>query len=411
MDKSSPVYENFAKKMDAMSGRPKINRTTFKMGSGDLTQRVTNNEKKITLLKKIFKQQKVDIGEKITPKVNTLEESLISTTQILGVISQKLQLDMNQRIQDQKKAFENQRKLNLADKRVSKEEELEAKKKSKVVSKLGKAAIKPFEGIFDKLKRLAMILGTGILSTNLIKALKDEDFRKKLKNIYDWTTKNWKAIAIAGGIIVGLDLGLKLFGVFKALKFAFGILSAPVVLKALAIAAFAYGAFAILREAEKGIDKLTQINIEKSKKLIGDDSTEVNKFEQAGEQTKVNMYTTFGAGSVTGFVTPGYMGKEDVNKFKEYVEGGDVPVDIVGFLNKKLLNEEEYLKLVKEKKIPKVNVIDGGKINLKDNNQIREFKTNNLQATEINTIASVNTINPYMDQVPKLFGFSDLVYS
>jgi len=235
MDKSSPVYENFAKKMDAMSGKPKINRTTFKMGSGDLTQRVTNNEKKITLLKKIFKQQRVDIGEKITPKVNTLEESLISTTQILGVISQKLQLDMDQRIKDQKSAFDNQRKLNLANKRDQKEEGLEAKKKSKVVSKLGKAAIKPFEGIFDKLKRLAMILGTGILSTNLIKALKDEDFRKKLKNIYDWTTKNWKAIAIAGGIIVGLDLGLKLFGVFKALKFAFGILSAPIVLKALAI--------------------------------------------------------------------------------------------------------------------------------------------------------------------------------
>ena len=97
--------------------------------------------------------------------------------------------------------------------------------------------------------------------------------------------------------------------------------------------------------------------------------------------------------------------------FKEYVEGGDVPVDIVDFLNKKLEYEQEYLKLVKEKKIPKVNVVDGGKISLKNNNQIREFKTNNLQATEINTIASVNTINPYMDQVPKLFGFSDLVYS
>ena len=411
MDKSSPVYENFANKMGAMSGKPKINRTTFKMGSGDLTERVTNNEKKITLLKRIFKAQKTKIDEKITPKVSNLELSINDTTEILTTITKKLALDMSQRLLDQKALFDIQRKQNLADKRDSKEKELEAKQKSKVVSKLGKAAIKPFVGIFDKLKNLAMILGTGILSTNLIKALKNEDFREKLKNIYDWTTKNWKAIAIAGGIIVGLDLGLKLFGVFKALKFAFGILSAPIVLKALAIAAFAYGAFAILREAEKGIDKLTQINIEKSKNLIGDDSTEVNKFEKVGEQTKVNMYTTFAASSITGSGMPAYFGKEDVNKFKEYVEGGDVPVDIVDFLNNKLENEKEYLKLVKEKKIPKVNVIDGGKISLKDNNQIREFKTNNLQATEINTIASVNTINPYMDQVPKLFGFSDLVYS
>ena len=34
MDKSSPVYENFAKKMDAMSGKPKINRQSIKLGSG-----------------------------------------------------------------------------------------------------------------------------------------------------------------------------------------------------------------------------------------------------------------------------------------------------------------------------------------------------------------------------------------
>jgi len=109
MDKSSPVYENFSNKMEAMSGKPKINRTTFKIGSGDLTQRVTNNERKITLLKNIFKTQKIEIGEKITPKVNTLEESLMSTTQILGVISQKLQLDMDQRIKEQKAAFQNQK--------------------------------------------------------------------------------------------------------------------------------------------------------------------------------------------------------------------------------------------------------------------------------------------------------------
>ena len=50
MDKSSPVFENFENKMAAMSGRPKINRSTFKIGSGGLEGRVANNEKKITTL-------------------------------------------------------------------------------------------------------------------------------------------------------------------------------------------------------------------------------------------------------------------------------------------------------------------------------------------------------------------------
>ena len=241
----------------------------MKIGGGlGLEGRVANNEKKITVLKNIFKAQKQEIGEKITPKVNTLEESLISTTQILGVISQKLQLDMDQRIKDQKAAFENQRKLNLIDKRDKKEEEVEAKRKSKVASKLGKAAIKPFVGIFDQLKQLALILGTGVIGTNLIRLLKDEDFKAKLEAIYNWTTKNWKALAIAGGVIVGLDLGLKLFGAFKVLKFALGILTAPVLLKVLGIAAITYGVFALLKNKGKIIDNYVEKKKEKGEKNI-----------------------------------------------------------------------------------------------------------------------------------------------
>ena len=119
MDKSSPVYENFAKKMDAMSGKPKINRQTIKFGSGmGLEQRVGNNEKKITLLKNIFKAQKQEIGEKITPKVSNLELSLNETTGILVAITDKLSMDMSQRLRDQKALFDAQRKQNLDEKKA-----------------------------------------------------------------------------------------------------------------------------------------------------------------------------------------------------------------------------------------------------------------------------------------------------
>ena len=59
MDRTSPVFENFENKMAAMSGGPKINRSTFKIGSPSLTERVANNEKKITTLKNIFKAQRI----------------------------------------------------------------------------------------------------------------------------------------------------------------------------------------------------------------------------------------------------------------------------------------------------------------------------------------------------------------
>ena len=134
MDKSSPVYENFAKKMDAMRGAPKISKSTMKIGGGlGLEGRVANNEKKITVLKNIFKAQRQEIGDKITPKVNTLELSLNETSEILGVITEKLSLDMSQRLADQKALFDAQRKQNLDEKREGEENKLEERTKSQKI--------------------------------------------------------------------------------------------------------------------------------------------------------------------------------------------------------------------------------------------------------------------------------------
>ena len=417
MDKS-PAYENFMNKMASMQGqgKPKMSATTMKIGSGSLEKRVANNETKITLLKKIFKAQKQEIGEKITPKVNTLEQSLIETTNILGVISQKLQVDISQRIQDQKDAFENQRKLNLLDKRNKKEEDIEAKKKVKKVSALGKAVMKPFGNIFDKIAELGMILGTGILGTNLIRALQDEDFQKKLKGIYDWTTKNWKTLAIAGGVLVALDIGFKLFGAFKVLKFAFGILTAPVLLKALAIAAFAYAAFKIVEAAQENQKIMNENFREQKVEMQGRPLDEIQQynFDQALDQGLSDTPTTFGAGSITGTYTPAYIGKRDSN-FDIFAEYGAIPFGLDkknfdDFIINKLNLEEKYKQLVADKVID-VEVIDNGTIDLSNNNQIRQYKENNLPANEINTISSMNGGNPYMEQVPELFGFADLVYA
>ena len=417
MDKS-PAYENFMNKMASMQGqgKPKMSATTMKIGSGSLEKRVANNETKITLLKKIFKAQKQEIGEKITPKVNTLEQSLIETTNILGVISQKLQVDISQRIQDQKDAFENQRKLNLLDKRNKKEEDIEAKKKVKKVSALGKAVMKPFGNIFDKIAELGMILGTGILGTNLIRALQDEDFQKKLKGIYDWTTKNWKTLAIAGGVLVALDIGFKLFGAFKVLKFAFGILTAPVLLKALAIAAFAFAAFKIVEAAQENQKIMNENFREQKVEMQGRPLDEIQQynFDQALNQGLSDTPTTFGAGSITGTYTPAYIGKRDSN-FDIFAEYGAIPFGLDkknfdDFIINKLNLEEKYKQLVADKVID-VEVIDNGTIDLSNNNQIRQYKENNLPANEINTISSMNGGNPYMEQVPELFGFADLVYA
>ena len=436
MDKSSPVYENFAKKMEAMSGKPKINRTTFKMGSGDLTERVTNNEKKITLLKRIFKVQKTKIDEKITPKVSNLELSINETTEILTTITKKLALDMSQRLLDQKALFDIQRKQNLADKRDSKEKELEAKQKSKVVSKLGKAAIKPFVGIFDQLKQLGLILGTGIIGTNLISLLKDENFQEKLKGIYDWTTKNWKAIAIAGGTLLALDLGFKLVKVFAIIKASLGFLASPFIIKALALGALAYGVYYLFNNKNKLLDQAFENRKQKMIEQSGSFDPNTNRNIDLG-RVMIDPSGSFlkpveGSNAFMRFLNrmgPRQTDTEALEAFKKYMAPSAFEVyqkyardvgskgleffipNLTSFLDDKALLKAEFDKLSKEKRIPKISFVDGGTVDLNKNNEIREFKQNNLPATEINTIASMNKLNPYMESIPKLFGFSDLVYN
>ena len=297
------------------------------------------------------------------------------------------------------------------------------------------AKCNPF--IFDQLKQLALVLGTGVIGTNLIRLLKDEDFQAKLEKIYNWTTKNWKALAIAGGVIVGLDLGLKLFGAFKALKFAFGILTSPFLLKALGIAAVTYGVFKLLDvdRNQKANQKAEEKKI-KSYNLLGGVDPTVDRNEDKNrvqwEPSSAFLKPVEGKNRITRFFNRLGPRETDFEAAAEFHARMSLPMmqlykdfqkenpieglrffipNLSSFLNDKALLEKEYKKLVKEKKISRVNNIDAGTLDLSKNNKIKEFKQNNLPATEINTIASMNVINPYMEQVPELFGFSDLVYT
>jgi len=162
MDKSSPVFENFENKMAAMSGRPKINKSTFKIGSGDLGMRVANNERKITTLKNIFKTQRIEIGEKITPKVNVLEESLIRTNEVLGNIALQLNNDFNRRLQAEKDLLQKEQQNKLGSKREDKEERLEAKKVAKFVKSTASTVTAPFKGIFQKILDFGKLFLAGV---------------------------------------------------------------------------------------------------------------------------------------------------------------------------------------------------------------------------------------------------------
>ena len=107
MDKS-PALENFMNKMAVMQGKgqPKMSATTMKIGSGGLEKRIANNERKITAIKNIFKSQKIDIGDKLSPSkitIETLQEQVNENNKLLIKLGDAMSLDYNQRLKEEKR--------------------------------------------------------------------------------------------------------------------------------------------------------------------------------------------------------------------------------------------------------------------------------------------------------------------
>ena len=102
---------------------PKINKSTFSFG-GSLMKRVSNNERKITVLKNIIQTQRSNIGEKITPKMSSLQESLMVTNEVLVDIARQLEEDFDSRVDEKKLLLQKSRGEKLEIRRQNFEERI-----------------------------------------------------------------------------------------------------------------------------------------------------------------------------------------------------------------------------------------------------------------------------------------------
>lgn len=427
MDRS-PALENFMNKMATMQGqgKPKMSATSMKIGSGSLESRVANNEKKITILKNIFKAQRQEIGEKITPKVSNLEQSLLETTNILGEITQKLQLDYSQRLEEQKNLFDQQRRDNLDKKRDDKEEKLETVKKSKISKKLASVITKPFGNIFDKLLNLAGILGGGILGTNILKRLNDPQFLKRIEGIFNWTTENWKAIAIGAGILGTILAAGAIANFISGASLVFGILTNPVFLAVAGVIALSF-LFKAGDKAKQDITKKTLTELANEKNLLDDNlQKEINTVSDLQRiDQPYNALENFLGPDGTGGVEfdPGF----GISNYGPTDSVGDVMFGnlLRRILSKKNNNEgldiipnANLVKLINDKdELRKLFIEKGGEtfielpdIDLTDAPINKIGALSGDAATSVPKISSVNFGNSYMIETPELFGFASVIY-
>ena len=406
---------------------PKINKTTFKLGSGNLSSQVAKNTEKITLLRRIVTRQDTKISEGITPKIDSMQESMIQTNAILTDVASQLEKDFSSRLKEQRELLERERKDSAELKRDLKEERLESKKSSKFARGLTGTIAKPFQSIFSKLFELATILGTGFLINNIAF---NEDLREGIKNIFDWTTKNWKLVAAIGG---GLLL-LNFLGTAKTLLSLGKIMLGFVFSKPFLLAtAFIAPAFlkVIPDEIKLAISELekmggaTEENRRKLKEKLIAEREQKNVF-QIGEKAALDKMIKF---LDTGVIREGKARLD----FEEYNEG--VPImDAIkegkdfhrGGYNPSGVGRVHAGEFVLQKSavdkigLEKLYAMNSGNpvtftfedlppIDMRTKKTVSE--KNNISATQVIRVSSTNNNNALMNEVPILFGFDNLVYT
>ena len=406
---------------------PKINKTTFKLGSGNLLSQVAKNTEKITLLRRIVTRQDTKISEGITPKIDSMQESMIQTNAILTDVASQLEKDFSSRLKEQRELLERERKDSDKLKRDLKEERLEGKKSSKFARGLTGTIAKPFQSIFSKLFELATILGTGFLINNIAF---NEDLQEGIKNVFDWTTKNWKLVAAIGG---GLLL-LNFLGTAKTLlslgKIMLGfVFSKPFLLAAAFIApAFLKVIPDEIKLAISELEKMggaTEENRRKLKEKLIAEREQKNVF-QIGEKAALDKMIKF---LDTGVIREGKARLD----FEEYNEG--VPImDAIkegkdfhrGGYNPSGVGRVHAGEFVLQKSavdkigLEKLYAMNSGNpisftfedlppIDMRTKKTVSE--KNNISATQVIRVSSTNNNNALMNEVPILFGFDNLVYT
>ena len=459
MDKS-PAYENFLNKMASMQGqgKPKMSATTMRIGSGSIEKRITNNERKITILKNIFKAQKRDIGENIKPSVNNVRESLLETNIILRDISEIVQKDYGERIKILQDQIKDDTKKFQDQKKQEKESNLE---KTKRVNKIGKKVsatlAKPFVGLFDQLKELGVILGTGLIANNVIKFVTDPKNAEKVEKIFSFIKNNAGTILSVGGLLVGITAlgGLKTIyglaiGLAKFFTTGLGVLLLPLMLggsskqgknlqkntnlsqnfnefldkedrdkRFAGIFVTDRGPFSEFESAFYNRPEITSVT-EKAVKLLQENKISKDDYDKVFLALKRVMIDEF----IRNFEGGKYLEKEGIDQF--LLENSTLPKFQFGGFSHGLGIVEPGEFVFKKSVVDKIGLAKlyatNSGMNLSESNifvedlepmymNMGESKVSNVPATQVLRVSSSNVNNNYMKETPSLFGFSNLVYT
>ena len=386
--------------------KPKINRNTFKIGSGDLQQQVASNTKRIRVISTMLRSSRRGRStEGLTPQSTNIQQSLEQSNLILADIAIQLQQDFDSRQQIENRLLQKNREDQLELRRRNKEEDIEYQKSEKKITKSTKKIKGPLDSLFSIIGKILLLFGGLVLIKALIKpgtvdaivnSEKLNQAKETIAGVFDTLTKNMKALLALGGVFLGLGLVASLSSLLAIGSSFLAIITNPLVVLGLGLAA-GIGAAKYLEdklgtgEGEMARDPKARVN----QYDYSQSYKETDNFQEQARKTARDNLERAGGG---GIGIPGLGGG-----FNPFSSGRN---------NKKLV-EEKSKNLKKDDNNAKITTIniEGETVDLRGGDKKGTLETsNNQSATETPYIASVDSKNYKIKEFAETAGFYDSVY-
>ena len=409
-----------------VTNQPKINKNTFKIGSGDLQQQVANNTKRIAAVSVLLKSNRRGNAKQLTPTVSNLQETLAESNLILADIAIQLQQDFDSQELREQRLLQKSKEDKLELKRTNKEKDIEYQKTEKKITKTTNKVKGPLDAVFGFLKNILLLFGGLVLVktllgtqagknliNNITSSEKFQQAKATLDIIFDNLKKGLQAVLVIGGVILGMKLVSTLATIYAVGKGFIAIMANPIVLAGLGIL-IAMGMQGLGKGEKQVIEDLENMggfskeNREKLIEKYKEDRKNLNPLEfgkrsELTEKIRFLEEGKYGYGKGTKFF--------DFENLEELNALSDVDKLMLNFDP----NYDPTAGMRKNKNNGNgVNVVEmpGETINLRGNNNGEtNFAKSNVKGTNVEIASSVDVNNRYVSEFPITAGFDDSVYT
>ena len=405
-----------------VTNQPKINKNTFKIGSGDLQQQVANNTKRIAAVSVLLRSSRRNSAKHLTPTVSNLQQTLAESNLILADIAIQLQQDFDSQELREQRLLQKNREDKLELKRTNKEKDLEYQKTEKKITKTTKKVKGPLDAVFGFLKNILLLFGGLVLVktllgtqagknliNNITSSEKFQQAKATLDVIFDNLKTGLQAVLVIGGVILGMKLVSTLATIYAVGKGFIAIMANPIVIAGLGI---------LVAMGMQGLGKDEREVIDELESMGGYSEENRNLLIQRLQEQKASI----------GFLDP-WGQKGEIDKRIKFLETGEYDGRFLDWdniddmtslsdIDKLMLNIDPNwdpsFGMVNGNKNNNISMVDlpGETIDLRNNdNQDDNTGISNVAATNVEVANSVDVNNRYVSEFPITAGFDDSVFA